>query len=73
MVQRLAAAALTATLLAGASPAVTMAVVAESRARGPFADLSIQTVVAMEVAVLVLFTLCLAVTRIAFGSPGGRR
>ena len=69
MTQRFAAAALTATLLAGASPAVAIAVVADSRARGPFADLSIQTVVVMELALLVLFTICLEGTRLAFGSP----
>ena len=69
MSQRLAAAALTATLLAGASPAVAIAVVADSRARGPLADLSIQTVVAMEIGLLVLFALCLYGTRIAFGAP----
>jgi len=67
--QRLAAAALTAMLLVGASPEVAIAVVADSRARGPLADLSIQTVVAMEIGLVVLFTLCLQGTRIAFGAP----
>jgi trehalose 6-phosphate synthase len=67
--QRLAAAAITATLFVGASPAVAIAVVADSRARGPLAELSIQTVVAMEIGLPVLFMLCLEGTRIAFGVP----
>ena len=55
--QRAAAVALAATLLVGASPPVTVAVIAESRARGPLTDLATEVVVLMEVAVVLLFTL----------------
>jgi len=66
---RFVAAAIAATLLAGASPAVTVAVIAESRARGPLADLATEVVVVMEVATIVLFTVWQDVARHAFGVP----
>src|SRR5690606_4603477 len=65
-VQRLVAAALAATLLISASPAVVVAVVTESRARGPLADLSIQVVLLMELATIALFMCLLEGARVAF-------
>jgi len=56
-------------LLVGASPAVTIAVVAEGRARGPLSDLAIEVVVVMEVAIVVLFAICQGAARSLFG-PG---
>ncbi|HWB15137.1 MAG TPA: trehalose-6-phosphate synthase [Vicinamibacterales bacterium] len=52
--ERAVAAALTATLLVAASPAVTVAIIAESRARGPLADRSMEIAVLMQVVSLVL-------------------
>ncbi len=66
-VQRLVASALAATLLVSASPAVVVAVVTESRARGPVADLSVQVTVILEIATIVTFILLLGWARIVFG------
>ncbi|MCC7044066.1 MAG: trehalose-6-phosphate synthase [Acidobacteria bacterium] len=74
-VQRFLAIALGATLLVSVSPAVAVAIVTESRARGPFADLSVQVVVLLQLATVVLFMLLLGWARVVFGvespSPGG--
>src|SRR5262245_46477415 len=51
----IAAAALTAAVLVSVSPTVTIAVIAESRARGSFTDLATATVVLVELAAVVLF------------------
>jgi hypothetical protein len=67
--QRLAAAAVTATVLMGVSPTVTIAVITESRARGALVDLAAAVVVLLEMAVIVLFTVLLDSTRAAFGTP----
>jgi trehalose 6-phosphate synthase len=66
--QRVAAATLTAMLLVGASPAVTIAVIAEGRARGPLSDLATEVVVLMEVAIVVLFAISQGATRAVFGA-----
>jgi trehalose 6-phosphate synthase len=65
--ERAAAATLTAMLLVGASPAVTIAVIAEGRARGPLADLATEVVVFMEIAVVVLFAVSQSTLRM-FGA-----
>ena len=67
-IERLTAAGVTAMLLVGASPAVTIAVISESRARGSLADLATEIVVLMEIAVVVVFTLGQALARVAFGT-----
>jgi alpha,alpha-trehalose-phosphate synthase [UDP-forming] len=67
---RLAAAALTATVLVGFSPTVTIAVIAESRARGPLAELAVPLVVLADLAVILLFALCMEGARLAFESGG---
>jgi len=66
--ERAAAATLTAMLLVGASPAVTIAVIAEGRARGPLSDLATEVVVLMEVAIVALFAISQSVARVAFGT-----
>ena len=66
---------LAATLLVSVSPAVAVAVITESRARGPFADLSVQVVVLLQLATVVLFMFLLGWARVVFGvdspMPGG--
>ena len=49
-----------ATLLAGASPAVAIAVVAEGRARGPLAELATEVTVVFEIALILLVAVCQA-------------
>jgi trehalose 6-phosphate synthase len=63
-----AAAALTAAVLVSVSPTVTIAVIAESRARGAFTDLATATVVLVEFAAIMLFAVVLQVSRAVFGS-----
>jgi trehalose 6-phosphate synthase len=67
-VQRAVAVALAASVLVGASPPVTVAVIAESRARGGLTDLATEVVVLMEVAVLLLFTLAQQISHLAFNT-----
>jgi trehalose 6-phosphate synthase len=66
--ERIAAATLTALLLVGASPAVTIAVIAEGRARGSLSDLATEVVVLMEVAIVILFAICQGALRAVFGA-----
>jgi trehalose-6-phosphate synthase/Kef-type K+ transport system membrane component KefB len=66
--ERVAAVALAATLLVAASPPVTIAVIAESRARGSLTDLATEVVVLMEVAVVLLFTLVQQGSHVVFGT-----
>ena len=68
---RAAIAAVMATLVASFSPTVTIAVLAELRARGPFSELTVALVVAADLALIVLFTLCLQFARWAAGDGGG--
>jgi trehalose 6-phosphate synthase len=67
--QRLAAVALTATLLLGTSPAVTIAVITEGRSRGVVSDLATELVVLLELTTVVLLVVCLELARVAFGVP----
>ena len=60
--------AIAATLLVGASPAVTVAVITESRARGPLTDLATEVVVLMEVASSCCSRGRSEAARIAFGT-----
>jgi trehalose 6-phosphate synthase len=68
-IERGAAVALAATLLVAASPPVTVAVIAESRARGSLTDLATEVVILLEVAVVLLFTVVQQGTHVVFG-PG---
>jgi Kef-type K+ transport system membrane component KefB len=54
---RLAAALVTATLVASFSPTVTIAVVAEARSRGPFTDLVVAIVVLADLVLILAFAL----------------
>lgn len=61
------AAGLMATLLVNTSPAVVVAVVTESRARGPFADLSVQVIVLLQLLTISIFVVLLGAARTVFG------
>ena len=67
-VTRAAAAALAATVLVGFSTTVTIAVIAESRARGPLAELAVPLVVLTDLVVILLFAICMEFARLAFGA-----
>jgi Kef-type K+ transport system membrane component KefB len=60
---RLAAAFVTAALVASFSPTVTIAVIAESRSRGPFTDLIMAIVIMADLLLIVLFALGLLFAR----------
>lgn len=52
------------------SPAVTMALLAETRAHGPVARTTLGVVLVADVVVVVLFTAALAIARTFVGTPG---
>ena len=60
-------AAVIATLVASFSPTITIAVLAEVQARGPFSELTMALVVAADLVLIVLFTLTLQFARWASG------
>src|SRR4051794_27396039 len=64
---RIAAAALTATALVGFSTTVTIAVIAESRARGPLSDLVVPLVVLSDIVLILVFAFCMEFGHLAFG------
>jgi trehalose 6-phosphate synthase len=66
--ERLAAAALAATILVGFSTTVTIAVITESRARGPLAELAVPLVVLADFAVILLYVACMEICRAVFGA-----
>lgn len=70
-VVRLALAGLMATVVTSFSPTVTIAVIAESRARGPLCELVLAIVVLADLALVLLFTLSMESVRLAFGTVAG--
>jgi len=60
---RFAAALVTATLVASFSPTVTIAVIAESRARGPLTDLVVAIVVLADLVLILVFSLSMQLAR----------
>jgi Kef-type K+ transport system membrane component KefB len=68
---RVTLAALLATLVVSFSPTVTIAVIADSRARGPLSELVLALVVLADLALIVLFTLAMQVVRWTMGAMGG--
>ena len=66
-IQRLAAVAVLTTLVASFSPTVTIAVVAESRAAGPFTELTLAVVILADLVLIFAFTLVMQLVRYAFG------
>jgi Kef-type K+ transport system membrane component KefB len=65
---RIALAALLATLIVSFSPTVTIAVIADSRARGPLSELTLAIVVIADLALIVLFTLSMQFVRTTLGA-----
>jgi Kef-type K+ transport system membrane component KefB len=70
-IERVGIALVTATVLVSFSPTITIAVIAESRARGPLSELSIAIVVLADLALILGFTLVMQFMRsIAGVAPG---
>ncbi|MGE3509966.1 MAG: cation:proton antiporter, partial [Vicinamibacterales bacterium] len=67
-VARLAAAILTAALVASFSPTVTIAVIAESRARGPFSELVMAVVILADLLLILVFALGMQFARWAMAA-----
>jgi len=59
------------TVLVSFSPTVTIAVIAESRARGPLTDLALAVVVLADLALILTFTLVMQWMRTVSGSDAG--
>jgi Kef-type K+ transport system membrane component KefB len=64
---RIALSALLSTLIVSFSPTVTIAVLADSRARGPLSELTLAIVVIADLALIVLFTLSMQFVRSTLG------
>jgi Kef-type K+ transport system membrane component KefB len=67
-IERVALALLTATLIMSFSPTVTIAVIAESRARGPLSELVVALVILGDLALIFFFTLAMQFARVATGA-----
>jgi Kef-type K+ transport system membrane component KefB len=67
-VERLAAALVTAALVVSFSPTVTIAVIAESRARGPLTELVLAIVVIADLLLILVFALAMQIARWASGT-----
>jgi Kef-type K+ transport system membrane component KefB len=65
--QRVALAALLSTITVSFSPTVTIAVIAESRARGPLSELALSLVVLGDLALILIFTFTSELVRQALG------
>lgn len=65
---RVTLAALLATLVVSFSPTVTIAVIADSRARGPLSELVLALVVIADLALIVMFTLAMQAVRWTLGA-----
>ena len=68
---RLAAALVTAALVVSFSPTVSIAVIADSRARGPLSELTIAIVVLGDMALILVFALAMQLARWAEGAAAG--
>jgi Kef-type K+ transport system membrane component KefB len=66
-IQRVAAAALLAAVVASFSPTVTIALIAESRARGPLSQATLTLVILGDLVLILLFGLLMQLGRYAFG------
>jgi Kef-type K+ transport system membrane component KefB len=65
--QRVAVAAVLATVVASFSPTVTIALIAESRASGPLSELTLALVILADLVLILVFTLVMQGVRFAFG------
>jgi Kef-type K+ transport system membrane component KefB len=66
--QRLAAAGLLTALVASFSPTVSIAIVAEARAAGPFTELTLAIVILADLVLILAFTFIMQFVRIVFGT-----
>jgi len=66
--QRLAASALLTALVASFSPTVSIAIVAEARAAGPFTELTLAIVILADLVLILAFTLIMQLVRAVFGT-----
>lgn len=66
---RLTAAAIAALLVVSFSPTVSIAVIAEGRARGPLASLVVALVVVADLVLIIVFSLLLQLVRLLSGTP----
>ena len=70
--QRAAVVAMATSVLVGFSPTVTLAVIAETRARGSLAELTLAVVVLADLVLILMFALSMDATRAAFAAgPDG--
>ena len=67
---RLALAALLTTVIVSFSPTVTIAVIADTRARGPLSEMTLAIVVITDLVLIVFFSLAMQFVRLATGSGG---
>lgn len=70
-IPRLAAALITAALVASFSPTVTIAVIAESRARGPLTELVMAVVIMGDLLLIFLFALAMQFARLTMAAVPG--
>lgn len=70
--ERLALAALLTTLVVSFSPTVTIAVIAETRARGPLSELVMALVVLADLALILAFALAMQFVRAVQGADAGQ-
>jgi Kef-type K+ transport system membrane component KefB len=68
---RLAIVGVVTTLVVSFSPTVTIAVIAESRARGPLSELVLAIVILGDLAIILAFALAMQFARWATGGPAG--
>lgn len=66
--QRLAAAGLLTALVASFSPTVSIAIVAEARAAGPFTELTLAIVILADLVLILAFTFIMQFVRVVFGT-----
>lgn len=68
---RVALAVLLTTVIVSFSPTVTIAVIADTRARGPLSEMSLAVVVITDLALIVLFSLAMQFVRMTTGAEYG--
>jgi Kef-type K+ transport system membrane component KefB len=69
--QRIAAAGLLTALVASFSPTISIAIVAEARAAGPFTELTLAIVILADLVLILAFTLIMEFVRMVFGTAAG--
>lgn len=70
LLERFAVVALLTAVVASFSPTVTIALITESRAKGPLSELTLAVVILADLVLIVFFTLIMQMVRYAFGGAG---